>query len=137
MRRRIRQLRRRRDALLLELGGLVMEMHRQGRGDQELVKSRADEVSRVDTEARELVRALDAGNRLDDIVSAGILGACESCGTLLSADARYCSQCGSAVSKKPAGTAAASENGAGNGSGQAPATPASGAGESTSMAGER
>jgi hypothetical protein len=137
MRRRIRQLRRRRDALLLELGGLVMEMHRQGRGDQQLVSSRAEEVSRVDAEARELVRALDGGDRLDELVSAGILGTCESCAALLSADARYCSQCGTAVTKKPAGTGqAGGTNGASNGSGQTAATPTSGA-ESAGVAGER
>jgi hypothetical protein len=135
LRRRIRQLRRRRDALLLELGGLVMEMHRQGRGDQQLVRSRAEEVSRVDTEARALARALDGGDRLDDLVAAGILGACGSCGTLLSTDARYCSQCGTAVAAKPAGSAEASgNNGATNGSGQ-PA--ASETGESAGVAGER
>ena len=100
LRRRIRQLRRRRDALLLELA-----------------------------------RALDAGDRLDDLVSAGILGACSSCGTLLSTDARYCSQCGTAVGMKSAGTSdQRGNNGASNGSGQ-PA--ASEAGESAGVAGER
>jgi hypothetical protein len=138
MRRRIRQLRRRRDALLLELGGLVMEMHRQGRGDQQLVSSRADEVSRVDAEARELARAVDAGERLDDLVAAGILGPCGACGTLLSTDARYCSQCGTAVAKKPAGAAQGSgSNGASNGSGRPAAAPASDAGESAGVAAER
>jgi hypothetical protein len=135
LRRRIRQLRRRRDALLLELGGLVMEMHRQGRGDQQLVSSRADEVSRVDTEARELARALDAGDTLDSLVSAGILGACGSCGTLVSSGARYCSQCGTAVGAKPEG--AAEWSGASNGSSQPAAAAASGDGESAGVAGER
>lgn len=123
MRRRIRSLRHRRDALLLELGALVMEMHRQGRGDSELISRRADEVSRVDTEARELARALDSGETLDDMIAAGILGTCTQCGNLLSTGTRFCSDCGTpAGSAPPAGNTDAETNGA-------PDTPAAVAGE--------
>jgi hypothetical protein len=113
MRRRIRRLRSRRDALLLELGGLVMEMQRQGRGDQQLVAKRAEEVGAVDAEARELARALDGGDGLEDVIAAGIVGACGECGDLVSIDARYCSRCGTPVGK------ARSNGSASNGSRQA------------------
>ena len=114
-----------------------MEMHRQGRGDQQLVSRRADEVSRVDTEARQLARALDNGERLDDLVSAGILGACGSCGTLLSTGVRYCSDCGAQVTQKAAGTTPASGNNATTNGSPQPAAAAPGSGESAGMAGER
>ena len=59
MRRRLRERRRVREGLLLDLGALVYELHRQGRRAPELLQRKAAELSVVDEEVRELERALD------------------------------------------------------------------------------
>ena len=59
MRRRLREQRRLREALLLDLGALVYELHRQGRRAPELLQSKAAELTVVDDEVRELQAALD------------------------------------------------------------------------------
>jgi hypothetical protein len=59
MRRRLREQRRVREALLLDLGALVYELHRQGRRAPELLQQKAAELTIVDDEVRELQRALD------------------------------------------------------------------------------
>jgi hypothetical protein len=94
MRRRLRQQRRMREALLLDLGALVFELHRQGRREPELLQAKAAELSAVDQEVRALAHALDAGQTLLELVATGIAGSCGNCGSLLSTDARYCSACG-------------------------------------------
>ena len=53
-RRRLRERRRRRDALLLDLGALVYELHRQGRRAPELLREKAIELDEVDRELRSL-----------------------------------------------------------------------------------
>jgi hypothetical protein len=55
-RRRLRRQRRVRDALLLDLGALVYELHRQGKRAPELLQEKAAELTVVDEE----VRALEA-----------------------------------------------------------------------------
>ena len=94
MRRRLRQQRRMREALLLDLGALVFELHRQGRREPELLQAKAAELSAVDQEVRALSTALDSGQTLHELVATGIAGSCANCGSLLSTDARYCSACG-------------------------------------------
>ena len=94
MRRRLRQQRRMREALLLDLGALVFELHRQARREPELLQAKAAELTAVDQEVRALSHALDSGQPLHELVAAGIAGSCASCGSLLSTDARYCSACG-------------------------------------------
>jgi hypothetical protein len=54
MRRRLRQLRRAREAMLLDLGALVYELHRQGRRAPELLQQKAAELTVVDDELRDL-----------------------------------------------------------------------------------
>jgi hypothetical protein len=97
MRRRLRQQRRMREALLLDLGALVLELHRHGRREPELLQAKAAELSAVDNEVRALAEALEAGHGTTELVAAGIAGSCESCGSLLSTDARYCPACGTAA----------------------------------------
>ena len=94
MRRRLRQQRRMREALLLDLGALVFELHRQGRREPELLQAKAAELSAVDQEVQALARALDGRQTLQELVATGIAGSCANCGSLLSTDARYCSACG-------------------------------------------
>src|SRR5687767_4653319 len=94
MRRRLRTLRRRREAMLLDLGALVLEMHRHGRFLPDSLQRRAAEAVGTDAELRSLSRALDAGEGTPDLVAAGIAGNCERCGALFATGAGYCSQCG-------------------------------------------
>jgi hypothetical protein len=56
--RRLRERRREREALLLDLGALVYELHRQGRRAPELLREKASEVDRVDREVRTLEERL-------------------------------------------------------------------------------
>ena len=58
-RRRLRELLREREALLLDLGALVYELHRQGRRAPELLQQKAAELTVVDDEVRELQAELD------------------------------------------------------------------------------
>ena len=97
MRRRVRQLRRRREAMLLELGALAFEMHRQGRHEADLLTAKSEEIRAVDDEERGLSAALGDESRLVELVAAGITGTCPSCGTLVGTDARYCQRCGTPV----------------------------------------
>lgn len=97
MRRRVRQLRRRREAMLLELGALAFEMHRQGRQEPELLERKAEEVRVVDDEERGLSAALGERAPLVELVAAGITGTCPACGTLVGTDAVYCQSCGTPV----------------------------------------
>src|SRR3954471_21248009 len=95
MRRRLRRQQRVREALLLDLGALVYELHRQGRREPELLQAKAAELSAVDDEVRALGEALEDRQPLAQLVAAGIAGSCETCGALLTSDARFCSRCGS------------------------------------------
>jgi hypothetical protein len=52
--RRLRRRRREREAMLLDLGALVYELHRQGERAPELLQAKAIELGKVDREVREL-----------------------------------------------------------------------------------
>jgi hypothetical protein len=56
--RRLRERRRERDVLLLDLGALVYELHRQGRRAPELLREKANELGEVDREVRALEETL-------------------------------------------------------------------------------
>jgi hypothetical protein len=58
MRRRLRELRRARESMLLDLGALVYELHRHGKRAPELLQHKAAELTVVDDEVRELEDAL-------------------------------------------------------------------------------
>src|SRR6266480_83785 len=106
MRRRLRRQQRVREALILDMGALVYELHRQGRREPELLQAKAAELSAVDDEVRALAEALEERQPLAELVAAGIEGSCETCGALLTSDARFCSHCGAPTSP---GLAAAPE----------------------------
>ena len=57
--RRLRTRRRDREALLLDLGALVYELHRQGRRAPELLRRKAIELGKVDREVRALEDAVE------------------------------------------------------------------------------
>jgi hypothetical protein len=102
LRRRLRELRRLREAQLLELGALVLEAHKHGRDDSPVIKTKAAEAAATDAEARAVADALDTGGAgLDTIVTAGIAGPCPTCGTLASTAARFCSTCGTPLDGRP------------------------------------
>jgi hypothetical protein len=58
MQRRLRQRRRLREDMLLDLGALVYELHRQGKRAPELLQEKAAELSAIDDEVRALEDAL-------------------------------------------------------------------------------
>src|SRR2546423_15605834 len=79
MRRRLRHQQRIREALLLDLGALVFELHRQGRREPELLQAKAAEVSAVDNEVRALAEAPEADAPLQMLAPA-VAGACANSG---------------------------------------------------------
>jgi hypothetical protein len=101
MRRRLRELRRLREAQLLELGALVLEAHKHGRDDSPAIKTKAAEAAATDAEARAVAEALDADAGLDTVMTAGIAGPCPMCGTLTSTSWRFCSTCGTPLDGRP------------------------------------
>ena len=101
MRRRLRELRRLREAALLELGALVLEAHRHDRDDSPVIKRKAAEAAAIDDEARVLAEALGTDAGLDTVVTAGVAGPCPTCGTLTSTAARFCSTCGTPLDGRP------------------------------------
>jgi hypothetical protein len=94
MRRRLRMLRRRREAMLLDLGALVLEMHRHGRFLPDSLQRRAAEAVGTDAELRALSRSLETGDGNPDLVAAGVAGNCSRCGALHAIGSAFCSQCG-------------------------------------------
>lgn len=58
-RRQLRRRRRERDAMLLDLGALVYELHRQGRRAPELLQEKAIELGKLDRELRALEDSLE------------------------------------------------------------------------------
>jgi hypothetical protein len=101
MRRRLRELRRLREAQLLELGALVLEAERHDRDASSVIKSKAADAAATDTEARTLAEALEADGGLEAVVATGIAGPCPTCGTLASTAARFCSTCGTPLDGRP------------------------------------
>jgi hypothetical protein len=57
-RRSLRRRRREREAMLLDLGALVYELHRQGERNPDLLQEKAIELGKVDREVRALEAAL-------------------------------------------------------------------------------
>jgi hypothetical protein len=97
MRRRIRKVARVREALVRELGTLVMEMERLDRRNEELVRRKAKEIEALDRELSGLAAALGRRQTLSGVIATGVAGACAACGTLLGTEDRFCSRCGKPV----------------------------------------
>ena len=99
LRRRLRHLRRVRELLLRDLGGLMFEIHRsdaQTDRAHELVESKLSRLGAVDAELRELEDIL--GDRRGMVLrEPGIGGSCPLCGELHGSDARFCWACGTPV----------------------------------------
>jgi hypothetical protein len=84
--------------MLLDLGALVLEMHRHGRFLPDSLQRRAAEAVGTDAELRALSRSLEAGDGNPDLVAAGVAGNCGRCGALHTIGASFCSQCGNELS---------------------------------------
>jgi hypothetical protein len=59
-RRSLRRRRREREAMLLDLGALVFELHRQGERNPDLLQAKAMELDKVDREVRALEESLES-----------------------------------------------------------------------------
>jgi hypothetical protein len=97
MRRRVRKVARTREALVRELGTLVVEMERLGRRNDELLVRKAREIATLDDELRGLREALGQRLTLERVVATGIAGSCRACSSLLGTEDRFCSRCGTPV----------------------------------------
>jgi hypothetical protein len=100
MRRRLRHLRRVREVLLRDLGGMVFEIHRSGQGGADaqsrLVGAKLARLDTVNQELHELEGIL--GDRKGMVMrEPGIGGSCPLCGELYGSDARFCWACGTPV----------------------------------------
>ena len=83
MRRRLRRQTQVREALLLDLGALVFELHRQGRREPELLQAKAAELLAVDEEVRALSDTLGTGGNVLQLTAAGIAGSCSQCAAIM------------------------------------------------------
>jgi hypothetical protein len=95
MRRRLRTLQRRREALMMEVGGEVLESRRSA--DSARLDGKTAELEQVDREARVLAEALDELKTLDEVIAAGVARRCPSCGELVANRDSYCSACGTSL----------------------------------------
>src|SRR4051812_20001076 len=94
MRKRARRLARLREVQLRELGALVVEMRRLGRENPDLVARKAGDLLALDEELRGLRAALGERETVEQVVAAGVAGACRRCDTLMASDDRFCPHCG-------------------------------------------
>jgi len=105
LRKRLRYLRRARELMLRDLGGLFYEVHRTGGGDvaahANVIGPKVERLARLDAEARAIETALGAPRAATVVFEPGIGGTCESCGELYGSADRFCSHCGA-----PTGSAA-------------------------------
>jgi hypothetical protein len=101
LRRRLRYLRRARELMLRDLGGLLYEVHRSGGGRIEahatVVRAKVQRIAGLDAEAHALEAALAAPRSETVVFEPGVGGTCPTCGELYSSDAHYCSNCGAPV----------------------------------------
>ena len=98
-----------REALLLDLGAIIFELHRQRRREPELLQAKAAELDAVDAEVRALSLALQDGRGLPELTASGLVATCTACGSLMGSGDRFCPHCGAAAGAVMPG----SENGSG------------------------
>jgi ribosomal protein L40E len=93
LRRRLRYLRRVRELGFRDLGGLVFDLHRFARRNDELVLGKLAALEAVDRELRAIERVLDERRDIIELREPGV-AACPRCGALHGTDAKFCPQCG-------------------------------------------
>lgn len=105
LRRRLRYLRRARELMLRDLGGLLYEVHRTGGGSVEahatLVGAKVERIAGLDAEAHALEAALAAPRGETVVFEPGVGGTCPGCGELYGSEARFCANCGAALGAAP------------------------------------
>ena len=97
MRRRLRAQSRVREALLLDLGATVWELHRHGRREPDLLQAKASHLAVVDDEVRGLAEALEGGHGIDALVERASRQSARTAPRCSHPDSRYCPACGTAV----------------------------------------
>jgi len=111
LRRRLRYLRRARELMLRDLGGLLYEVHRTGGGRVELyaglIEAKVGRLRTLDSEAHALERTLAAPRGEDVIFEPGVGGTCAHCGELFSSAANFCPNCATPTRGRPVPDAAA------------------------------
>jgi len=96
LRRRLRFLRRAHELGLRDLGGLVFDLHRFGRRNDQLVAGKLQALDVIDREMRAIESLLGAGRDVIELREPGIT-ACARCGGLHGTDARFCPACGTEI----------------------------------------
>lgn len=71
LRRRLREIEEEREALIRDLGGLTLEMHKRDRFEPGLLSEKGAEVAALDDEAKLLRRALDEGLTTGELETLG------------------------------------------------------------------
>jgi hypothetical protein len=98
LRRRLRYLRRARELMLRDLGGLSYEVHRTGGGDfgahSAVIGGKVERLAILDAEAGAIERKLGAPRSEAVVFQPGVGGTCDVCGELYGSAARFCSHCG-------------------------------------------
>jgi RNA polymerase subunit RPABC4/transcription elongation factor Spt4 len=108
LRRRLDRQERMREALLLDLGAIIFELHRQQRREPELLQEKAAELAEVDDELRAIAEALEEGHGLPRLTARGLVTTCTSCNSLMGTRDRFCPSCGAAAGTLlPAGSGTA------------------------------
>jgi hypothetical protein len=97
LRRRLDRQERVREALLLDLGAIVFELHRQSRREPELLQAKATELRAVDQEVRGLADALEEGVGMPALTARGLVATCTGCDGLMGSRDRFCPSCGAAA----------------------------------------
>jgi hypothetical protein len=101
LRRRLRYLRRARELMLRDLGGLLYEVHRTGGGDvaahATIVDAKVQRIAGLDQEAHALEAALASPRAETVLFQPGVGGTCGHCGALFPSEARFCAACGTSV----------------------------------------
>jgi hypothetical protein len=98
LRRRLRYLRRARELMLRDLGGLLFEVHRTAGGDvgahAGVIGAKVERLVSLDAEAHAIEAALGAPRAEAVVFQPGVGGTCDVCGELYGSAARFCSNCG-------------------------------------------
>ena len=97
MRRRLDRQERVREALLLDLGAIIFELHRQERREPEVLQAKAAELVAIDDEVRAITEALGEGHGLPELTATGLVATCTACGGIMGVRDRHCPSCGAAA----------------------------------------
>jgi hypothetical protein len=97
LRRRLGRQERVREALLLDLGAIIFELHRQERREPEVLQAKAAELVAIDDEVRAITEALGEGHGLPQLTASGLVATCTACGGIMGVRDRHCPSCGAAA----------------------------------------